>query len=169
MEGYSWARGRGETVTQLHMAHVSPCPVFSSPHYCCPLWHLSMDSQLPYLLIPQSLGPRVQAPTLQRGSKPPSRTRKQVTLGSKKKPRDVTGGVRGPAPSLAVLQFSPPMPSLSHQSAHTRLFLTPGPLVSPQSPQSPWCEPYCGPGVPRQAFCLPSGWADTHPSAPSLG
>lgn len=125
---------------------VSLCPVFSSPHYCHPLWYLPIDSQFPYLLILQSLVPRVQAAALQRCSKPCSGTRRQVTLRSKKSPRDVTGGVRGPAPSLAMLQLTPTHALSNHQSAHTRLFLTPGPL-----PRTSWDPPgWAHLGIPSE-------------------
>lgn len=65
---------------------VSLCPTFSS-HCCYPLWYLPIKSQFPYLLILQSPVPRVQAPALQRWSKPSSGTMRQVVLGPKLSPR----------------------------------------------------------------------------------
>lgn len=41
-----------------------------------------------------------------------------MTLGSRKSPREVTGGVRGPAPSLAMLQHPPHVPSKPPECTH---------------------------------------------------
>ena len=126
--------------------------------------------------------PRVQAPALQRCSKPCSGTRRQVTLGSRKSPREVKGGVRGPAPSLAMLQHPPHVPSKPPECTHQAVSNSwtfaknfmgsawPGSLGHPLRALShPSREPRCGRGAPRQDFGWHSAtphrtrdWADMH-------